>query len=48
MQPENGIYIKSWYDDPNDKALSNLEKFLNDVIKMDFKDIRKAIKTIKN
>lgn len=21
LQPDNGIYIKSWYDDPEDKAL---------------------------
>jgi Dullard-like phosphatase family protein len=24
LQPDNGIYIKSWYDDPNDQALAQL------------------------
>ena len=24
LQPDNGIYIKSWYDDPDDQALSQL------------------------
>lgn len=28
LQPDNGIYIKSWYDDPNDKALSQLAPLL--------------------
>lgn len=27
-QPENGIYIKSWYNDPNDKALIELAPLL--------------------
>lgn len=28
LQPDNGIYIKSWYDDPNDRALSQLAPLL--------------------
>ena len=31
FQPENGIYIKSWYDDPNDIALKQLSKILGEV-----------------
>jgi TFIIF-interacting CTD phosphatase-like protein len=27
-QPENGIYIKSWYNDPNDRALVELAPLL--------------------
>jgi Dullard-like phosphatase family protein len=28
LQPDNGVYIKSWYDDPNDKALKHLSPLL--------------------
>ena len=28
LQPDNGIYIKSWYDDPDDKALAQLAPLL--------------------
>lgn len=28
LQPDNGIYIKSWYDDPEDKALPQLAPLL--------------------
>lgn len=28
LQPENGICIKSWYDDPADTALNELAPFL--------------------
>jgi TFIIF-interacting CTD phosphatase-like protein len=28
LQPENGISIKSWYDDAQDDALSDLSKLL--------------------
>jgi len=27
-QPDNGIFIKSWYSDPNDTALSELAPLL--------------------
>lgn len=28
LQPDNGIYIKSWYDDPADRALKQLAPLL--------------------
>lgn len=28
LQPENGVCIKSWYDDPNDNALMQLSVLL--------------------
>lgn len=43
LQPDNGIYIKSWYDDPDDKALLELApilkgkpKFLNNFSHLKF------------
>lgn len=56
LQPENGIYIKSWYDDPNDNALLQLTKVLMAVSKEATSDVRivlqemqmKQLKKIKN
>ena len=28
MQPDNGIFIKSWFDDPHDRALEELAPLL--------------------
>ena len=28
LQPDNGIYIKAWYDDPDDTALLELTPLL--------------------
>ena len=47
LQPENGIYIKSWYDDPNDKALEELTKVLQYVAEQKNKDIRETLKDIR-
>lgn len=33
-QPENGIQIKSWYDDPNDQCLRWLKNMLIEVGKL--------------
>lgn len=44
LQPENGIYIKSWYEDPNDKALKDLSVILKDIIKSGVSDIRVALR----
>ena len=40
LQPENGIYIKTWLDDPNDTALSHLARVLMLVASKDVGDIR--------
>lgn len=33
LQPENGISIKSWYDDEEDTALSELSNLLAQIVK---------------
>lgn len=43
MHPENGIYIKSWYEDPNDTALKHLANLLIKVANSDEKDVRIAL-----
>ena len=46
-QTENGIFIKSWYDDPNDTALEELSKLLKYVAKREHEDVREVLKIIR-
>lgn len=46
LQPENGIYIKTWLDDPNDTALIQLAKVLIMVSKMTSHDVRETLRQI--
>ena len=34
-QPENGIFIKTWYNDPDDVALLELIPFLKKIVEND-------------
>jgi Dullard-like phosphatase family protein len=43
MHPENGIYIKSWYEDPNDSALKHLANLLARIAESKEKDVRVAL-----
>jgi len=47
LQPENGIYIKSWYDDPNDRALEELVKVLEFVAEQKSRDVRESLKELR-
>ena len=44
MQPENGILIKSWYDDPHDFALKELGKLLVLLATENVQDVRPALR----
>lgn len=53
LQPDNGIYIKSWYDDPKDTALKRLcplltgkffFNFFLDIVDKGYDDVRVALK----
>lgn len=46
LQPSNGIYIKSWYDDPNDLALRQLSKVLSKLVADNPEDVRIALKNL--
>ena len=47
LQPENGILIKSWYDDVDDTALEELEVVLFMIIKSQLWDLRKALRSLR-
>lgn len=46
-QAENGIFIKSWYDDPNDTALEELSKLLKVVARRSNEDVRTVLGSIR-
>ena len=47
LQPENGILIKSWYDDVDDTALEELEVVLFMIIKSQMWDLRRALRSLR-
>lgn len=42
-----GIFIRSWYDDPNDTALKDLAKVLKTLVKNHSNDFPTGLKIIK-
>jgi len=56
LQPDNGVFIKSWYDDPEDKALHQLSPILIgnisvltiDIAKKNCEDVRVAMKQVRD
>jgi CTD small phosphatase-like protein 2 len=47
LQPHNGIFIKSWFDDPNDTALNELLPILVQIAKKGVQDVRVALRELK-
>jgi len=47
-QPENGIYIKSWYNDPSDRALVELAPLLKEIVKKRYMDVRVALRQFRD
>ena len=47
LQPANGIYIKSWFNDPHDEALVRLGPLLVEISKSGYSDVRVALKKLK-
>jgi CTD small phosphatase-like protein 2 len=48
LQPENGIQIKNWYKDPHDTALMELAPLLEQIVKGQVQDVRKALRESKH
>lgn len=44
LQPDNGVYIQSWYNDPQDQGLAKLAPLLIDIVKKCYDDVRVALK----
>ena len=44
LQPENGIHIKSWYNDSRDTELKKLEPFLRSLVQNKVDDVREFLR----
>jgi len=48
LHPSNGVYIRTWKNDPADKALLRLSTILSDIASRKFPDVRLALKKLKD
>ena len=48
LQPDNGIYIKTWFDDQSDTALSELAPLLKQIVKKAVPDVRDALRKFRD
>lgn len=44
LQKDNGIFIKSWYDDPKDTELKDLIPLLKQIAELKVSDVRKSLR----
>jgi TFIIF-interacting CTD phosphatase-like protein len=44
LQKDNGIFIRSWYDDPYDTELKDLIPLLKQIVLLQIPDVRKCLK----
>ncbi len=48
LQPDNGVFIRTWIDDPSDNALDELAPLLKEIVIKGVKDVRDALKVFRN
>lgn len=48
LQPDNGIFIRTWYEDPKDAALRELSPLLKEISCKQVKDIRQALRNLRD
>ena len=44
LQPDNGIFIKTWINDPHDNALFELAPLLKEIVTKRISDVREALR----
>jgi CTD small phosphatase-like protein 2 len=44
LQPDNGIFIKTWIDDSQDNALDELAPLLKEIVVKQVDDVREALR----
>jgi len=44
IQPDNGIFISTWYDDMNDRYLEEITPLLVEIVERQVPDVRKALR----
>jgi len=48
LQPDNGIFIKSWFEDTSDTALLELAPLLKQIVQKNVKDVREALRKFRD
>lgn len=44
LQPENGIFISTWYDDMHDRFLDEITPLLREIVEKKVPDVRLALR----
>jgi CTD small phosphatase-like protein 2 len=47
LQPDNGVFIRTWIDDPTDNALEELAPLLKEVAVRNVRDVREALRVFR-
>jgi CTD small phosphatase-like protein 2 len=47
LQPDNGVFIRTWIDDPTDNALEELAPLLKEVAVRRVRDVRQALRVFR-
>jgi CTD small phosphatase-like protein 2 len=47
-QPDNGIFIRSWFDDMTDTALEELGPLLKEIVRKQVPDVRVALRKFRD
>ena len=47
LQPDNGVFIRTWIDDPTDNALDELAPLLKEIALRNVKDVREALRVFR-
>ncbi len=48
LQPDNGIFISTWYDDMNDNFLEQISPLLVELVEKKVPDIRKGLRAYRD
>ena len=48
LQPDNGIFISTWYDDMTDNYLEEISPLLVEIVEKKVPDVRKALRSYRD
>ena len=48
LQPDNGIFISTWYDDMKDRFLDEITPLLREIVERRVPDVRRALRTYRD
>jgi len=48
LQPDNGIFISTWYDDMRDRFLDEITPLLCEIVEKKVPDVRRALRTYRD